>query len=318
MSLRFLVLASGLAACAAVTQYDPPGAGVALDALEKALGNIIKSPNLSKDQLAQAKKVSADVEKTVAELESVEGKKLSKEARAAKVTAAIQELQAMQSDWQKIGDAKVAAQKDKLEKQMKAKQAELAKDMKMLKVLNLEKALAEKKLTLQKLIDSKNKQKAAEAQKEAEKEAAAQAEEVANVLKVAKTLKADAKPADDKLKGALKFLEGRVKTVSDQLAVADAEEKKREDQVKALSEQKVPVKDANDPMAKSQGILKMLMKKEHRAYLKATAGLKGELKELNEAVASIKKGDAAALTKVMTHMQAEMKTAQAKSHKFLY
>jgi len=319
MSVRFLVLASGLAACAAVTQYDPPGAGVALDALEKALGDIIKSPNLSKDQLTQAKKVSADVEKTVAELESVEGKKLSKEARAAKVTASIQELQTMQNDWQKIGDAKVATQKLELEKQMKAKQAELAKDMKMLKVLNLEKALAEKKLTLQKLIDSKNKEGAAKAQKEAEKEAAAQAEEVANVLKVAKTLKADAKPADaDKLKGALKFLEGRVKTVSDKLAVADAEEKKREDQVKALSEQKVPVQDANDPMAKSQGILKMLMKKEHRAYLKATAGLKGELKELNEAVTSINKGDAAALTKVMTHMQAEMKTAQAKSHKFLY
>jgi len=53
----------------------------------------VNSPHLTKTQLAQAKKVSADVEKTVQELESPAGKKLSDKARAAKVTASIQELQ---------------------------------------------------------------------------------------------------------------------------------------------------------------------------------------------------------------------------------
>jgi hypothetical protein len=323
MSLRVLLLVSGLVACRAVTEYNPPEAGQALDALEKALGNIINSPHLSKEQLTQAKKVSADVEKTVVELESAEGKKLTKEAKATKVRAAIGELQQMQGDWQKAADKLIAGKKDDLMKKLKEKQAELVKDEKMLKVIKLEKALAEKKLSLQKLIDSKNNEKAAKAQKEAEKDAAAQQEMVANVLKVAKTLKeakpSAAKPADaDKLKGAVTYLEGRVKTVQAKLDAMDAEEKKREDELTATLSVKIPVKDANDPMAKSQGILKMLMKKEHRNYEKARAGVKQELNELHSAVTSINKGDADALTKIMSHMQGEMKSAQAKSHKFLY
>jgi len=283
------------------------------------LGSIINSPHLSKEMMGKAKKVSADVEKTVAYLETVEGKKLSEEARGAKVTAAIKELQGLQDEF----EAAAVSSKADLLKKLKAKQEELVKDQKMLKVMNLEKALAEKKLALQKLIDMKRNEKSAQAQKEAEKQAAAQQEMVANVLNVAKTLKevkpSAAKPADaEKLKGALKFLEGRVHTVSDSVAKLDAEEKKREDEMKATINQKMPVKDANDPLAKSQGILKILMKKEHRNYEKARAGLENELTELNQAVTSINKGDAAGLTKVMTHMQGQMKSLQAKSKKFLY
>jgi len=324
MSLRALLLISGIVACRSVAVYDPPNAGVMLDALEKALGNIISSPHLGKDQLVQAKKVSSDVETVVKELESAEGKKLSKEARASKVTAAIKELQNMQEDWQKKADAVINTRKSDLMKQLEAKKAELVKDQKMLKVINLEKALAEKKLALQKLIDMKQNEKSEKARQEAEKEAAAQQEMVANVLKVAKTLKdakpsAATKPADaEKLKGALTYLEGREKSVSDKLAKLDAGEKKQQDELKATVEKKLPVKDGNDPMAKSQGILKMLAKKEHRQFLKNRAGLQNELNELHEAVTSIQKGDASGLTKVMSHMQGEMKSLQAKSHKFLY
>lgn len=319
MSLRAVLLTAVVASCSAATLYNPPNAGVALDAVEQALSQIVNSPHLSKAQLAQAKKVSADVEKTVAELESPAGKKLSDKARAVKVTAAITELQSLQTEWQKAADKMVATHKDDLMKQIKAKQAEMAKDMKLMKVLNLEKALAEKKLKLQKLIDSKNN---AAAQKEAQKEAAVQQEMVAKVLDVAKTLKdskTSAKPlASDKLKTVQTYLEGRVQKVSDSLAKINSAEQKKEAQMQELADKKVPVKDGKDPLAKAQGVLKMLMKKEHRQFLKARAPLQAELKELNQAVTSLKKGDVKGLGKVMSHMQGEMKTLQAKSHKFLY
>jgi len=316
MSLRVAFVTSIFAACSAVTVYNPPNAGVALDAIEGALAKIVNSPHISKKQLEQAKKVSADVEKTVRELESPAGKKLSDKARAAKVTASIKELQDLQADWQK---AAVSSRKADLMKQLQAKEDELAKDKKMLKVMNLEKALAEKKLALQKLIDMKNSKKAGEAQKEAE----AQQKEVANVLNVAKSLKdqtvsSGKVAAGDKLKTVTTYLEGRVHTIEGSLAKLDAAEKKREDELKAIVGSKPPVKDDKDPLAKSQGVLKMLMKKEHRQYEKARAGLSSELKELHQAQTSIKKGDVSGLTKVMTHMQSEMKSLQAKSHKFLY
>jgi len=324
MSLRVVLLASIVAAVSAVTVYNPPNAGVALDAVEKALANIVKSPHLTKLQLDQAKKVAANVEKTVEELESPNGQKLSKEARSAKVTASIKELQDLQANWQKAAASTIADQKASLMKQLQAKEAELKKDQKMLKVINLEKALAEKKLALQKLIDMKNeKAKEASAQQDLQKQAAAQKEMVANLASAAKSMKdtksSDAKAAvGDKLKTVLAYLEGRVHDVNDKLAKLDAAEKKHEAEVNELVGKKAPVQDGKDPLAKGQGILKMLLKKEQRQYKKAKAPLQNELRQLNDAVASIKKGDVSGLTKVMTQMQGEMKSLDAKSHKFLY
>jgi len=304
-------LASLAVTCAAETVYNPPNAGKALDAVEQALSQILKLPHLTKAQLDQAKKVSSDVEKTVAELESPEGKKLSKEAHAAKVTAAIKELQDLQSSFSQSSTDRKAA----LMKQLKEKEAELEKDKKMMKVLTLEKKLAEKKLKLQKMIDTKNEQRAKE---QAAKEAADQQEAVAKVVEVAKTMKDGKKLASDKLKPVMSYLEKREKAATDSLATLDAAEKKRSAEIEALTSAKMPVKDDKDPLAKSQGVLKMLAKKEHRAYLKARAPLASELKELKTAEDSIKKGDVAKLSEVMSHMQGEMKDLQAKSKKFLY
>jgi len=320
--MRVVLFTSVIAACSAVAVYNPPNAGVALDAIEQALTKIVNSPHLTKTQLAQAKKVSTDVEKTVAELETAEGQKLSKEARGAKVAASIKELQDLQESWSKAADQKLADRKADLQKQLEAKEAELAKDKKMMKVLNLEKALAEKKLKLQELIDAKNN-KAAQA--EAQKKAAEEQEMVAKVLNVAKALK-DSKPSEakpvaaDKLKTVMTYLEGREHDVSEKLAKLDADQKKQEAQLKEAEgdAKKAPVKDAKDPLAKSDGILKMLMKKERRQYAKAKATLHSEKKELDEAITSIKNGDVTGLTKVMSHMQGEMKSLEAKTHKFLY
>jgi len=297
--------------------YSPPQAAKALDDVEKALAQITHLPHLTKAQLSDAKKVSADVEKSIAELESPAGQKLSKEARNAKVTASVKELESLQTTWSKSADVAIADRKAALEKELKDKEAELEKDTKMMKVLTLEKKLAEKKLKLQNMIDAKN---AEQAKRQAAKEAAEQQAMVSTVMDLAKNMKTakDKTVVADKLKPVMSYLESRKKTVSDSLAKIDAEEKKSEAEINALTSTKMPVKDGKDPLAKSQGMLNMLAKQQHRAYLKARAPLQSELKELSEAVDGIKKGDVAAISKVMGHMQNEMKSLQAKSQKFLY
>jgi len=315
MSLRVLFLASVAVVCSAVTLYDPPDAGVMLDAVEKALGDIVKSPHLTKTQLVQAKKVSEDVEAGVTFLESAAGKKLTKEARSAKVKVFIGELQGLQTMWSKEGAEMVATQKAKLMEEMKKKEAELVKDKKLLKVLNLQKALAEKKLALQKLIEQK---KDAAATKEAEKQAAQLKEMVGDMEAMAKDMEAKKKPADDKVKPVMAYLEDRVKKSTASLADMDAANKKQEAEFNGMVTKKMPVQDKTDPLVKAQGVLKMLMKKQHRQFLKARLPIDNELKELKSAVTAINKNDGASLTKVVTQMQGEMKTSEAKSHKFLY
>jgi hypothetical protein len=106
--------------------------------------------------------------------------------------------------------------------------------------------------------------------------------------------------------------------VTDSIAHLDAAEKKREADLKSAAERTVPVNGSTDAIAKGKSLLHVLLKKEHRNYEKSRATFKNELKELGGAVAAIKKGDIAGLSKVMNHMQGEMKSLQAKSHKFLY
>jgi len=315
MSLRVVFLTSVVVACSAVAVYDPPDAGVALDAVEKALENIVKSPHLTKTQLAQAKKVSEDVESMVTFLESAEGKKLTKDARATKVKTAIGELQGLQTMWSQEGDKMVATQKAKLMDEMKKKEEELVKDKKLLKVLNLQKALAEKKLALQKLIEKKKDEATT---KEAEKQAAQQKEIIGDMEALVKSMEAKKKLDDDKVKPVMAYLEERMHKTTATLADMDAANKKQEAEFNGMVTKKMPVQDKTDPLVKAQGVLKMLMKKQQRQFLKAKLPLQSELKELHQAEKAIKENDAASLTKVVTQMQGEMKTAQAKSHKFLY
>jgi hypothetical protein len=305
-------------------------AGNALDSIEAALTAVVNNKHLSAAQLKSAKTVAASVEATVTELESAKGKQLSKEARAAKVTAAIKELQDLQDEWQKAATQAVSQKKADLMKQLASKEAELAKEQKMLKVINLEKALAEKKLALEKLVEMKNARERDGAQQQAQKEAAERQEMVSNVLNMAKSLQAaqgkpvstahaaakvtDGKPA--MLKTVLAHLESRMNNVTASLEKIDAAEKKHEAELKDAM--KAPKNGTTDAIGKGASLLKILLKKEHRQFDKSRAALKTEYKELHEAVTSIKKGDVAGLTKVMAHMQGEMKALEAKSHNFLY
>jgi len=317
-------------ACTATTLYNPPHAGNALDAIETALSQIVNNTHLPAAELKDAKAVATSVEKTVEELESPKGKLLSKEAKAAKVTSAIKLLQGLQENWQKAATQTVSQKKANLMKQLHDKEAQLAKEEKMLKVINLEKKLAEKKLALEKLVDMKNAQQQAAAQQESQKELAAREEMVANVLNMAKDLQAAqgknasmvhaaAKVVDGKAamtKTVLAYLDGRTENLTASLAKIDAAEKKHVTEANVAL--RAPVTGKDDALGKGQALLKMLLKKEHRKFEKARAPLKSELKELSEAQSSLKKGDAAGLTKVMEHMQSEMKNLQSGSKKFLY
>lgn len=332
MSLRVIVLATVLAAGSAATVFNPPEAGHAIDAIEAALAKIVNSPHLTAAQLKSAKAVSANVEKTVQELESPEGKLLPKEAKAAKVRAAIKALQGLQDQWQKAAAQPIAQKQAELTKQLAAKEAQLAQEQKELKVMKLKMKLDEKKLALEKLVEMKNAKQQAAARQESEKQAAAQQEMVANVLHMAKSLQAAqgknasmthavAKVADGKaavLKTILAHLEGRMHNVSSAIAKLDAAEKHREDQLSEATFQKAPVNGSSDAIGQGRSLLRMLMKKEHRKFEKTRATLKNELNEISASVKSIKKGDVAGLTKVMSQMQNEVKSLQAKSHKFLY
>lgn len=330
MALRLVAVACLAVVSSSMTVYDPPEAGPALDAVEKALASIVGNPHLPASMMAAAKKAVANVEDTVHFLETAKGKALTKEARGAKVMSAIKELQDLQSTWSKAAESQVADKRADLEKQLKEKQAALAKDMKMMKVLNLEKALAEKKLALQNLIEKKaNDAKG----KEDAKAIAAREEMISNVLKMAKDIQSS-KTKDATMTHAVKdvaktnpkllatvntYLEGRMKTLSESMATIDASQKKREAEITATLGAAAPGDKANaEELKKSKAILTMLMNKEARNNKKLKAGLQSEYTELHHAVESIKKGDVAGLSKVMTHMQSEMKNLQAKSHKFLY
>jgi len=315
MPLRAVLLACVVVVSSAAAVYDPPDAGVSLDAVEKALGALVKNPHLTATQMAQAQKVVDDVEQTAAELGSAAGKKLSKEARAAKVFASIKELKDLQADWSKASTQMVAGHKAKLMEELKAKEDELAKDKKMLKVLDLQKALAEKKLSLQKLIEKKNDQAA---EKVTQEEAKKKEEMVAKMLEVAKSMQAKTKPADDKVQPVMAYLRGRAKDVNDSLAKMEDTNAKQEAEMSKMASQKLPVMDQKDPLVKAQSVIKMFMKKQHRQFEKSKLPLENEGKELQHAISAINKGDAAELLKVGTKMQGEMKTLQAKSHKVLY
>jgi len=324
--LRAVVFACLAAVYSSETVYNPPEAGSARDAVENALKKIVSNPHLPAAQLASAKKVVTDVENTVEFLESAKGKALTDKARGEKVMSAIKELEDLQTSWASSATDKRA----ELMKQLQAKEAELAKDKKMMKVLNLEKALAEKKLALQKLIDMKNEKATAASKAQDAKELAAREEMVANVLKMAKDLQSSkgsnasmthavAHVADNtKLLATVStYLDGRMKTLSENLAKVDAAQKQQEDTIKTTLAS-ADAKGDDKALKKNEAILKMLMKKQERNFKKVRAPIQAEYNEVADAVKSIKKGDVTGLSKVMAHMQGEMKSMQAKSKKFLY
>lgn len=289
-----------------------------LAAVELALKKLVENPHLSPKQIAGAKKVVAEVNSVV---EQIESGKLTGEAQNKQVAFAIQELSGLQREW-------AAAAASGLQGQIAAKKALLKETEAELKLATMQKELLEKKLELKALVNEKNQHEAVAKQRE---EDAAQAAIVSKLVATAKALASTrnstkgkeafaALPSKkDAIRGILVDLKARAHNVSEAIKHLDAEEKNREAELsKSVEVPRASAKSKKIALAKGQAVLKVLVKQELRSYKKIRAVRESELQELQESIRSIETGDVSALTRVMSKMQAESKALQAKAKNFLY
>jgi len=296
-----------------------------LAAVETALKRVTELPHLSSEQRAAAKKVVADVDATV---EEVEAGKLIGAARNKRVGFAIKELQDLQKDWL---HTTTASKVEALEQEIAAKKALLKKSEVELKMFKLEKELATKKLLLKKLVAEKGQAQDLEKER---KEDSAQEAMVSKLLGVAKALAAAKKPhaaasqqkvpltaAVPGLSALVAQLQAQEQKAAAAIKHMDAEEKVREATLSrsARAGEEAPMKNAtSDAMQKGEIMLKQLVKEEHRKFLKARAVKEAQRQELADGVQSIQKGDTTALAHLMVKMEKESKSLQAKTKGFLY
>lgn len=319
MSALFL-----LGGCNAETMWNPHNSVQAIDAVEQALQKMTHNPKLTPSQKKKVNTVVADVEMVVAEFQS--GKKLSQKEKAAKFSKAVQELQDLQNMWANaaasVNVTAIEQKENALKKELAEKQAALKKAEDMLKLDTLQKDLLEKKLKLEKL----NEQKAKQQEQEEDGAKKAMVEKLVGMAKTMGHEQASVARTDALTKGAegkaaiqaiLVDVKAREANVSAAIEKLDKEEKAKEDELDQTMKQEAPVKDKGDAIAKGKKMLQMLKKQVHREYKKAKVIKESELKELKDAVQSIEAGNVAALQKLMTKMEGEMKAADVRKHKFL-
>jgi len=313
MAVFRLLSVALLSVCSFAAEVWGPNDSVhALDGVIAAVNQIVSNPHLSATNLAKAKKVAEDVK---ADIEAVEGGKLSKQAAHEKVGNAIQELMSFQSGLAAAASTGSSSKADKLaelEKSLEAKKAQLAKAENMLKLMKLKKALAEKKLKLQKLIDQKN------AAKKGGQEAEAEATKANELIKALSTGVADMKDSkkDADLKTVLATVHSRKEEVSASISKMEEAEKKAEGELEAVIKAQMPG-GAGQGDDKAKGMLKQLKAEEHRKFAKAEATKKIQLNELKDAEAAIEKHDVNGLERTLAKIEKDNKALQSKSGKFL-
>jgi len=304
-----------------------------LATVESALEKITELPQLSAGQRTAARKVVADVEATVKE---VEAGKLVGAARNQRVALAIQGLQTLEREWTNVT---TVARVDALQKEIAAKKALLKKDEMELKLAGLEKELAEKKIMVKKLTAEKDQARDAEKER---KEDAAQEAMVTRLVATAKALASKAKStktvlghvqqkardiakaadptSDASLVALASDLQARERNVSSAIARMDAEEKAREAEMTRSIEAvaKAPTQGKKDGFQRGQKVLERLLKQERRSYLKARAVKEAQRKELEDGLHSIQSRDAVSLARLLQKMETEQKSRQARTNNFLY
>lgn len=312
-----------------------------LAAVEMDLKKVVESPALASHEMSNAKKVVVDVESA---LDDIESGKLDAKARSQKVATSIQKLQKLTDDLYKLTRT---SKKADLERKIAEKKAMLLKDEKYLKFASLEKELIEKRIALQKLVSAK---KAAEEQEKERQDSAADQEKVSKLLIAAKALavgraspkeatvvaasaptanaSTDSHEASAKerlvnttaIQGILTDLRAREAKAAASLAKMDADFHQREEKMKRGIEagRIAPKNVQTDALTRGRQMMQMLLKREHRVYLKTRAVRSSELDELRSGIKSIESGDVAALTALMKKMQHESKLMEAKSKNFLH
>jgi len=315
-----------------------------LASVEASLKEVVSNPRLAPKQLASAKKVVADID---AALDEVEAGKLDAEGRKKKVAFAIQKLQGLQQELtHEAGTSKEA----ELERKIAEKKALLTKAEGELKITDLEKKLLEKKMQLQNLVAAKS---AAEDEEKQRKEGQAEHEQVSKLIAAAKSLAAvrKAAPAEATAQGKpskgstgqkatgkadtpkhseqklatntdmtaiLADLQARVKTQTAALAKFDADFQQRMAELKRAIVASKKANYKSGRMVGSSDMLESALKRQSRMHLKARAFRVAEINDLRNGIQSVEKGDVAALTTLLGKMQKESKSMQAQGQDFLH
>jgi len=316
LALFALALFAALVSGADESVWGPADGVKALDAVEKAIDRIVAAPNLSAEQLKQAKHVAEDVKKDIEEVES--SKTLSKAERQAKVGAALKELMGLKDEFSRPQNKTAIESKlATLQKELSEKKQALEKEESMIKLLNLQKSLAEKKMELQKLLEKKHESDMSK--KSTEEEAGEESAMAGKLLTALHGLEAgNSSQLAAPLKVAMGDLQAREKKVSASLEKMEKEEKKSEADLDAAANKHVPSTGKDDTIKKEQSMLRVFKKQVHRKFAKAEALKKDELAELKEAELSIEKRDVKSLQKTLAKMQGQAKVLSAKSGDFLH
>jgi len=316
LALFALALFAALVSGADESVWGPADGVKALDAVEKAIDRIVAAPNLSAEQLKQAKHVAEDVKKDIEEVES--SKTLSKAERQAKVGAALKELMGLKDEFSRPQNKTAIESKlATLQKELSEKKQALEKEESMIKLLNLQKSLAEKKMELQKLLEKKHESDMSK--KSTEEEAGEESAMAGKLLTALHGLEAgNSSQLAAPLKVAKGDLQAREKKVSASLEKMEKEEKKSEADLDAAANKHVPSTGKDDTIKKEQSMLRVFKKQVHRKFAKAEALKKDELAELKEAELSIEKRDVKSLQKTLAKMQGQAKVLSAKSGDFLH
>jgi len=305
--LRSLAVASVLCAVRADSTWGPADSVHALDGAVVAMGQLVNLPHLSAKQLEDAKRIAADIKTDV---EAVESGKLSKDEAHRRVGEGLHELQAFEKELEQPEN--VAKRMQDLKSKLADKENALHALEKQMQVLKLKKELVEKKLALQKLLAAKQG-----ASKEDSAQEAASMAALGKELEAASHLLGGAEAAK-----ALKAVKAEELVVQQQLAHLDEGQKKSEVMLKAALQGQIAAGTGgaakSDALAKGQGMLKELEKRERRKFAKTRAQEQVELNGLREAEASLEKKDAAGLKAAISKIEEQGKSMQAKSGKFLY
>jgi len=322
-----------------------------LASVEASLKEVVSNPRLAPKQLASAKKVVADID---AALDEVEAGKLDAEGRKKKVAFAIQKLQGLQ---QELTHGAGTSKEAELERKIAEKKALLKKAEGELKITDLEKKLLEKKVQLQNLVAAKS---AAEGEEKQRKEGEAEHEQVSKLIAAAKSLAAvrKAMPAEENataqsvpsagsteqstaaktdapkhsgpgnaaqkmasstdMKAILAQLQVKVKTQTAGLAKFDSDFQQRMAELKRaiLASKKANYKKGR--MLGSSDMLESALNRQSRMHLKARAFRVAEINDLRNGIQSIEKGDVVALSSLLGKMQKESKSMQAQGQDFLH
>merc|ERR1719469_445545 len=255
----------------------------------------------------RAQVVAADVKSYISAVSL--GHNMTKSERRNNVTAAIKELAELQVELNremakevKIHD-KYTEQEAGLEKQLKKKKDELAQDEKQLELDNLE----------------LEKARGAHSEDSAVEDGKARNEVIKSLLVVANGFKANGTNASlpPQITAILTDLRKHSETIRTGLAKLDGVEKTSEAHLDDVLKN-ATVGGTTDATAKAQSMIQSLKKKEERKFQKLRVVKKTALSELDTAIASIEKGDAATLQKTLAKMQADTKAVNAKSGHFLY